>query len=140
MAQDNVELMRRAYRAFERGDLDTVYEILDPEVELSDHAELPDAGSYKGHAGVLEAVANQARVWDGWQMIIDRFVPVGEDKVVVLHRQTGRSKLTGLIMKAPYAHVWTMRRGRAVKLETYGSWEEGLRAAGVPAQESQPRA
>jgi len=131
MSQENVDLMRRAYDAFGQGDLDTVFQIVDPEIELEDHRELPDAGSYKGHQGLLEAVANQARVWDDWRLIPERFVAARDDTVVVLHKQAGRSKATGLNLEAPYAHVWTIHGGLAVQLRTYGSWQEGLQAAGV---------
>jgi ketosteroid isomerase-like protein len=34
--QENVELVRRGYTVFGRGDMDGVLDVLDPELELSD--------------------------------------------------------------------------------------------------------
>lgn len=124
-----MEMMRRAYEAFASGDMETVFSIVHPDAEMAEHREFPGARSYRGHDGLVAAIANQQAVWEDFKMIPSEYVPVGEDIVVVLHTQSGRSRATGLFLEAPYAHVWTIEDGRAVKAETYGSWEEGLAAA-----------
>ena len=130
MSQENVDLVRRGYEALARGDLDALFQILDPDVEMDDAANFPEASVYKGHQGVLDFLSQQAPVWDDFQILPERFIAV-EDKVLVLHKQVGRSKITGLQLEARYAHVWTIRDGLGIQNRTYDSWEAGLKAVGL---------
>jgi ribosomal protein S18 acetylase RimI-like enzyme len=68
--------------------------------------------------------------WDGWRCEAEDFVAVG-DSVVVLARYTGRGKDSGVAVDTKGAHLWTLRDGRAVRLEVFSSRERALAAAGV---------
>lgn len=127
----NVELVQRGYEALARGDFDALFRVLHPDVEMRDAGNFPEAGVYRGHQGVLDFLAQQAPVWDDFRILPERFIPVGDDGVLVLHKQVGRSKITGLQLEAPYAHVWTIRDGLVIQGRTYDSWEAGLAAAGL---------
>ena len=50
------ELLERGYAALQRGDLDAMLEMIDPQVEIRDRPESPDAGVYHGREGALEAL------------------------------------------------------------------------------------
>ena len=128
---ENVELVRRGYDALARGDFDALFRVLHPEVEMRDAGNFPEAGVYTGHQGVLDFLAQQAPVWDDFRILPERFIPVGDDGVLVLHKQVGRSKITGLQLEAPYAHIWTIRDGLVIQGRTYDSWEAGLEAVGL---------
>ena len=52
MSQENVEIVRAAYDAFERGDLDAVSELHDPAIEWQTSAEDPDAATHRGRVAV----------------------------------------------------------------------------------------
>ena len=54
MSRQNVDLVRQAYLAWNRGDLETAFEFLDPEVEVSVPPELPEAGTYRGRKSHTE--------------------------------------------------------------------------------------
>ncbi len=41
------------------------------------------------------------------------------DRVVVLGHLQGRGKASGGTLDAPYAHVWTLRDGKAVHFRNY---------------------
>ena len=131
MSQENVDRVRRGYEALAQGDFQALFEILHPAVEMSDAENFPEVGTYRGHQGVLDFLAQQTPVWDDFRLVPERFLAVGDDGVLVLHRQTGRSKQTGLRLDAPYAHFWTVREGQAVRCVTYSSWEEALEAVGL---------
>jgi hypothetical protein len=61
MSQENVELVRRGYEALARGDFDALFQVLDPDVEMRDAANFPEAGAYIGHRGVLDFSPNRLR-------------------------------------------------------------------------------
>ena len=48
MSQENVEIVRRMYEAFNRGDFAIAHEMLHPDAELHQQPEAPDADSYYG--------------------------------------------------------------------------------------------
>ncbi len=66
MSQENVEVVRRAFEAYVRGDLETSLAAFDPEVETYDH-DLPDAGEYRGVEGLLRWQADWDREWESWR-------------------------------------------------------------------------
>jgi ketosteroid isomerase-like protein len=47
MSQENVEVVRRSYESYLRGDLEAALAAFDPEVETYDH-DIPDAEAYRG--------------------------------------------------------------------------------------------
>jgi ketosteroid isomerase-like protein len=62
MSQENVELVRRSYEAFERGDLEEARKSVDPEMVIY-RWEL-DAATYHGWEGLIGALAEWAEGFD----------------------------------------------------------------------------
>jgi len=59
MSQENVEVIRRTYEAFNRGDVEAVLANYHPDCELYDPPEMPDAPDvYTRHDGVRRWIAN----------------------------------------------------------------------------------
>jgi hypothetical protein len=52
MSQETVEIVRRGYEAYARGDMDAAVAPFDPEIEIYDH-DIPDAGVYRGVEGLF---------------------------------------------------------------------------------------
>ena len=121
MSEENVNIMRQGYDAFNRGDIDAVMGIMDPEIEWRepDVEGLPDRGTHHGP----EAVANEvfgavAEHWDEFQAVPEEFLDAG-DWVIVLGHFRVRGKATGRTVDAPYAHVWALRDGKVVQHRNY---------------------
>ncbi len=116
MSEENVNIMRQGYDAFNRGDIDAVVGIMDPEIEWRepDVEGTPARGTHHG----LEAVVNNvfgsvAEHWDEFQAVAEEFLDAG-DRVIVLGHFSVRGKATGRAVDAPFAHVWALRDGRVV--------------------------
>ena len=52
MSQENVEVLRAGFDAFNRGDYDSWVGAFAEDVEVHDLADTPDTGVFHGHAGV----------------------------------------------------------------------------------------
>jgi hypothetical protein len=52
MSEENVEIVRAAYEAFERGDLEAISRLHDPAIEWQTSAEDPDAATHRGPEAV----------------------------------------------------------------------------------------
>src|SRR5205814_3668249 len=82
------EVVRRQYLASAAGDLAALRATLAPDVEWTEMAGFPLAGTYRTPEGVTSHVMEAlGRDWDGWTAHDDRYVVDGED-VVVLARYT----------------------------------------------------
>ena len=55
MSQENVKILRGAWDAWGRGDMDALFDFYDPEVEWDmTHSYVPDMGVFHGHEGVRD--------------------------------------------------------------------------------------
>jgi uncharacterized protein len=126
----NLEIVRRSYEAFERGDLDAVLADLDPEIEWHQAQGLPHGGLYRGRDEVRRNVFEplDAEWWSEFSALPDEILDAG-DELVVLGRYRGTAKGTGKRLDVPFVHVWTLRDERATRfrqfLDTAG-WIEAL--------------
>jgi uncharacterized protein len=130
MSQENVETLRRGYEALNRGDLDATLEICDPDIECR----LPEGGlatgTLHGHKGLRELFEAYLEAFEELRAEPDRYLEA-DDHVVVFLKLSGRGRGSGLEVDVRPAHLWTMRDGKAVRLEVFPRGEGALEAAGL---------
>jgi uncharacterized protein len=129
VSQENVELARRGYDAFNRGDMEVAFELFDPEIEWSEGTDVPEPQVYHGHDGVRRQQERFREAWESFSIEPEEFIEMGE-QLVVIAKLVGRGKGSGVEVEARGAHVWTVRDGKAVRLEMYGDPAKALEAVG----------
>lgn len=113
------DVVRRQYLASAAGDLDALRATMAPDVEWTEMAGFPLAGTYRTPEGVTANVmAKLAQDWDGWAAHDDTYVVEGE-KVVVLARYTATHRGTGKTLDARVAHHFVVRGGLIVRFEQF---------------------
>ena len=131
MSQQNVEIVRRAFDAFTRGDTEGVLRLCDENIVITQPRELPGVSrQQRGHGGVLEAFSIWPEQWDDFYIEILRTVGSG-DYVVVTARTGGRGKQSGAEVKMEFAFVFTVRDERIVEMQIFMREEQALEAAGL---------
>ena len=129
MSEENVEIVRRFYDAYVSGDLESALAAFDPEIEVYDH-DILESGEYRGLEGLFRWQADWESSWESWRWDPEEFIEAGERVVAVLRvHATGRQ--SGVDVERVDGAVWTLREGRCVRLDYYGSREEALEAAGL---------
>jgi ketosteroid isomerase-like protein len=119
MAENHVEIMRNVYGNLAKGDLPAVLATFDAEIHWTEAEGFPYGGVYTGPEEVAEKVFMRLGTeWDGFSVQPAEFVDAG-DKVVVMGKYRGTYKATGKDIDAHFAHVWTLRNGKAVKFVQY---------------------
>jgi ketosteroid isomerase-like protein len=129
MSQANVEIIRAGYDALLRDDMEAALAGLDPAIEIFDH-DIPDAGEYRGLEGMAAWQADWERSWESWRWEPQEFIDA-DDRVVAILRSFGRGRESGVEVERTDGAVWTMRDGKAVRLDYYGSKEQALAAVGL---------
>jgi ketosteroid isomerase-like protein len=117
VSEENLTVVRRAYEAFGRGDLSTIFELLDPEVVFYQTELLPWGGRREGHEGMRSFLEELARNIES-QVEPEEFVEAGES-VVAVGRTRGRVRETDENFEVRAVHVWTLREGKVVGFEAY---------------------
>ncbi|CAN5528570.1 nuclear transport factor 2 family protein [soil metagenome] len=113
------DVVRRQYLASARGDLEALRETLADDVEWTEMAGFPLAGTYRTPAGVTAGVMEQlGREWDNWIAHDDSYIVEGEN-AVVLARYTATNKATGKNIDVRVAHHFIVRGGRIVRFEQF---------------------
>ncbi len=130
---ENVELLKRGYEAFNRRDLNAVFELLDPDFELVTDERVLFAGTYRGRNEIRRLLQDQEEVFGQLTMEPYEFFEAG-GRVVAFVRQRARGQASGAEVEITIGHLWTIRDGRAVRMQGFPQREKALEAAGLPPQ------
>lgn len=115
----NRETVEAVYESFAKGDIPAVLAVMSPEIRWTEAEGGPYGGVSIGPGAVLENVFMKlGGEWDGFSAVAHEFVADG-DTVVALGDYGGTYKATGKPFKAPFAHVWKFRDGKAVSFQQH---------------------
>jgi ketosteroid isomerase-like protein len=129
MSQENVELVRRMWEAFLENDLQAALAAYDPDVEW-DGTNLPDGQVGRGVDAIMDHITRWSAMWESWNVEVEQVIDAGNEQVVVLIRETGRST-NGLDMDERHAELYRMRGGRIVRREGFSDPNAALKAVGL---------
>lgn len=130
--RSDVQVVQALYAAFDAGDEDAIYSLLDREVVWdTTKSGFPDPEVYVGHDGVRVFWRRWLGAWEYYRTEPEHFI-AAPDQVVVLHRVIARSRGAQVTIDSRVADVFTARDGRVVRVETYSDCDRALREAGIP--------
>jgi ketosteroid isomerase-like protein len=130
MTQENIEVVRRAIKAYNRRDFETLRAVNDPEVEFDWSASRGlQAGMYEGLEEVMGFFQDFMGTFERVHIEPHRFIEHGDLVVVpnVAHLR-GRD---GIETVARSAFVFEIRSGRVVRVRLYQETREALEAVGL---------
>ena len=130
VSERNVEIVRAAAAAWDRGDLEALESLLSPEVELVPLRAQLEGKVYRGRAGLRQMWDDLHADWEELQLPIERMLDGGE-LVVALGRLTARGRASGVDLDVPLGQVWEVRDGTIVRMHAYSDPDDAVRAAGL---------
>ena len=135
MSDENIEIVKRGFEALDAGGVEAMIELLDPDFEATVPPELSvEPDTYRGHEGMRRYFA----AFEGLEDVRFEFVDgvaVG-DKVVVTMMLRAKGTGTGIPVEQLAHQVWTIRDGKAVRVEAYANKADALAAAGIEDESS----
>jgi ketosteroid isomerase-like protein len=136
MSRENVELVRRLLDVYNERSFVENAELIDPEIVWDvSRVELPDGASYTGRSELRSFADAWEEGFESEQVTAQEIFDAG-DRVVVLVRHCGRGKISGIEVDQTFAMVWTLRDGRAVRMDMYPTRDEAVEAAGLSEQDA----
>jgi ketosteroid isomerase-like protein len=128
MSQENVEVVRAGFEAWNAPDMEALRELYDPDVVWRPPEGWPEPGPDVGREAVMRHLEQLRETWDA-----DALEPIGDfidaaDRVAVRliwhgagHGPDSNMELTG---------VYTVRKGRIVGIEFFWDHAEALESVG----------
>jgi len=107
-----VALVRSIYEAMATGDIERLFELLDPDVVVTQDPRLPWGGRHVGHEG-FATFGLTLRATIASAVAIDSIFEA-DDEVIQCGRTRGTVIATGAPFDIAEVHRWTIRDGRAV--------------------------
>jgi ketosteroid isomerase-like protein len=99
MSSANVEIVRRAFEAWNGGDPEAALDLLDPDVEWRLPPNFPDEQAWHGRDAVVHGLSGVAGSFEDFRIEVQELIDAG-DRVVALVRFHGRAAITGLDLGA----------------------------------------
>ena len=107
------------YAASDRKDLQAMLAEVADDVQWTEMAGFPCAGTHVGRVQVVEKVFKVLGAeWEGYRFVLERLVD-GGDTVVGIGDYHGRHRKTGKDMHARVTHVWQVRDGLVRRFEQF---------------------
>lgn len=115
---DNVEMVKLGYQLFEKGDIEGVSALFDPEIEWNASQGQPFIGGdgvFIGPSAIAQNVFMKIpENYDSFHIDIKELFGCS-DKVVMVGKYQGVYKPTGKEFNANATHVWTIKDGKATR-------------------------
>jgi ketosteroid isomerase-like protein len=130
MSQADIETLRVAYEAVSRGDWDAATRFAHPELELQTADRVVNPGTYRGPEEVRRFFEDMFEPFEEVIVEPEEFFERGDQIAVFVFtrlRPTGSSA----VLENRIGHLWTMREGKASRLEVFPRREDALDAAGL---------
>ncbi len=131
MLQQNVEVVRQIFEAFNSEDIDLILSFTHPDFEAEVPPDLSaEPDTYRGQDGMR-------RYWESFQDAMEeirfqaeRFWDAGEVVVVAMHI-TAKGRRTAIPVEQRLAGLWTICDRKAMRVRVYASLPEALQAVGL---------
>jgi ketosteroid isomerase-like protein len=133
MSQENVEAFKRGVAAMNRGSIEEMLEVCDPEVVWRDAINVMFGGEatlYRGHDAVGKLFHD---LYESFAAIDADYSDVRDlgEQVLGLGRIRMRGRESGAETESPVAALTTWRDGKVIRVLTYLDHTEALEAAGL---------
>ena len=134
MSEEHIDLARRGFEAFNRGDWESALELVSEDVVWGAYLATMDGEKVIfGHESLRRTWQAQREDLGGEDFKVEArdIRDLAAGSLMVRLRVTGRGSASGVPVETEYVQLWTIRGGLAVRLDNYESEAEALEAAGL---------
>lgn len=125
-----IDLLLRAYDAFNRGDIAAAVKELDPNIRWIEPDSFPGGGAHHGQDGVAAYLTQSRAGWAEGRSEPERFIPAGNRVIVFVHARIRRQGSSDW-HEVRLADVYTFDRGTPVEMQAFADRQDALDWAGV---------
>jgi uncharacterized protein len=132
MSQENVEIVRRLFEAFNRHDLQALAELSHQDVEFISVVTVEaEAATFRGPDTWASYFAAMDQTWADWRAEDFQVLDAGDDRVVCVFRITGSGKQSGVPVERAVGVAYRIRQRKVWRMRSYLNPAEALEAVGL---------
>jgi len=135
MSQETLKALRDEYAAMSRQDWNAVLSVAHRDFELKTPGGGLDVETISGVERARRAFEDFFSPFE-WVSVAPEAFFEGHDQIVVFFLQRARPSGSSAFVERRAAHVWTMRDGKATKLQIFPRRQSALEAAGLSEQDA----
>jgi ketosteroid isomerase-like protein len=139
VAHTDIETLRAGYEAFNRGEVDSLFDAADPDIEFKPADRAANAGIVRGGEAIKQFFDDLFEPFEQVDVEPQKFFESG-DRIAVILRARFRPRGSSGVVENRIGHVWTFRDGKAVRLEIFPEREKALEALGMSEAEARTEA
>jgi ketosteroid isomerase-like protein len=128
MSEENVEIVRRVWETWGRGDLTGWLELMSDDL-VTRRVGLDNA-TYYGPEGFFGQASEWSEGFAEWSVVAEEFIDAG-NQVVVRNHQTARGEASGVPIEMDFWFVHTVSQGNFMRVDMFVDEREALEAAGL---------
>lgn len=125
VSDDRVELVRRQWEAYNRGDIDTFLEPIDPECEFHEDPAFPEAGVYRGPQEIRAYLSQFRESMADHSFEVEEVREIGDTVLSLLHERA-RGKASGADVSIRPAFLIRFGNGKIVWVRAYLDRDQAL--------------
>lgn len=129
MSEQNVELVREAFQAWDSNDADEFAQHLDPVFEY-EVTYGPEKGVHRGWQATVDAFDQWQEPFSDYHWKPETFLDAGDEHVVVPFIEGGHGRASGVQIEQRPAFVCAVRDGKILRLTEYPTTADALAAIG----------
>jgi len=129
MSEENVEIVRRMYDAFDSGDADAALAYFDSGVVV-DATHRVDGRVGHGRKELVTFLGEWLGTWDEWREEVEAIRDAG-DQVLVISTQRGRGKGSGAEWQNRFGMLYEIEGGKISRWTIYDDPQVALEVAGI---------
>jgi ketosteroid isomerase-like protein len=132
MSQENVEVVRAQFQAFQDGGLDDVAKYWHPDIEWrAVEGAADDVGVMRGESRLRRYYQGWIETMDALHAEVEEVLFDDDQRVAAVVRNSGRGRASGVMTEGRYYVACTVRDGRIVSGREYETRDQALEAVGL---------
>jgi len=131
MSQENVEVVRKAIKAWNQREPGFLLSYATPDIEwLPAGPAAVERAVYRGYDEVANGIAAAFETWDVFAFRESELRDLG-DSALWLGRVMTRGSASGVELDQEFAIHWMLREGKLIRIQAFLSWQDALDAVGL---------
>jgi ketosteroid isomerase-like protein len=123
--EQRIAILRSAYAAFNRGDIDAAVQSLDPHIDWSEPTEFPGGGTYHGREAAKQYLTNSRSSVAEVISDPEQFIPAGDRIVVFVHARV-RPQNSTQWQEVRLADVYLFRDLTPIQMKAFANRQSAL--------------
>ena len=127
MPKQNLEIVQAFLDRYNRGDLSEAFELFHEDIVSGGY----EGSTEKGSEAAEQAFLGWREDWEWFKSFLEEFIDAGEDRAVVVCRNVGKGRRSGVEVEMVAGEVWGFQDGKIASLFVYRDRKEALGAVGL---------